>query len=133
MKDGKVLLSKRNSKRKEWQKWEVPGGIVEFGESVEDAVKREVKEELGIDIEILQPLDYIFSNIWKLEDEQIHVVLVGYLCRIRNGIPKPSDIEVEKVEWFTPEEVEKLECLPGTKEFVRKAFEKIEKEGLKVQ
>jgi mutator protein MutT len=122
---GNFLLSKRRSNVKEWQKWEVPGGIVEFGESVEDAVKREIKEELNIEIEIIDTIDFVFSNIWKLKSRTIHVILVGYVCKIAKGIPKPSDKEVEKIGWFKLDEVKKLSCLPGAKEFVEKAYEKL--------
>ncbi len=117
----KFLLCKRRSKLKIWRKWEVPGGIVNFGESLEDAIKREVKEEIGVEVELVKPIDFFFTNIWKLKKKRIHVFLVGYLCRIKRGKPKPCDREIEKVKWFSIEEVKKLDCLPGSKEFVLKA------------
>ena len=122
---GEFLLSKRRSKIKKWQKWEVPGGIVEFGESVEDTVKREIKEELGIEIEIIDVIDLVFSKIWKLKSRIIHVILVGYICKVLKGMPKPNDREVEDIGWFKLDEIKKMPCLPGTKEFLEKAYEKL--------
>jgi len=122
IKDGKILLAKRRSKIDQWHKWEIPGGIVEFGEDVKDTVRRELMEEFGIKVRPKKLVDLIYTNIWKLKDRQIHVVLIGYVCDLVDGEPKPCDEEVETVGWFTPEEVEKLDCLPGAKEFVRKVF-----------
>lgn len=62
---GKLLLTKRGPKAKnEVGKWEIPGGGVEFGETVEEAVVREIKEELAITIsvqEMLQVADHIID------------------------------------------------------------------------
>ncbi len=118
----KFLLDKRKSTIKEWNKWEIPGGKLEFGERIEEAVKRELKEELGIEVELVKQLPSFFQNVWKLKDREIHVVLVGYLCKLKNGEPRPLDKSVSDVAWFTFKEIKELarknECLPGTLELI---------------
>jgi len=122
VKNGRVLLGKRRSKVKEWCKWEIPGGAVEFGEDVKDTIKRELMEEFGIKVKPKKLVNLIYKNVWKLKDRQIHVILIGYVCDLIDGEPKPCDEDVEKIGWFTLEEVETLDCLPGTKEFVREVL-----------
>jgi 8-oxo-dGTP diphosphatase len=59
-KEGKVLLAQRGPKaNNEAGKWDFPGGTVEFGETIEDTLKRELIEELGIEIEIRELLDVV--------------------------------------------------------------------------
>lgn len=102
-----VLLCLRGPKAKnERGKWEIPGGSVEFGETFSQALKREIKEELGIEIEIgklIQVCDHIIA------DEHQHWVSPTYWCHIVEG--EPTICEPEKcsqIGWFSLKEAEKL-------------------------
>lgn len=94
-----TLLVKRASKSKnEAGFWSKPGGTVEFSEGVGDAVRREIKEELGIDIELVKFLGFT-NHIIKLENQ--HWIAFNYLAKIIKG--KPRNLEPEKIEeikWF---------------------------------
>ena len=71
-KDGKYLLIKEKLSDG-IEKWIVPGGKVEFGEKLEDAVKREIKEETNLDIEILEFLDFyeaVFRAVARYEQDR---------------------------------------------------------------
>jgi mutator protein MutT len=98
-KDGKVFLAKRGLEaQNEKQKWEFPGGSVEFGETLENALVREIREEYGFVVEVLQLLDVV-NHI--LPEEKQHWISPTYLCRYKNG--KPSIKEPHKCEeigWF---------------------------------
>jgi mutator protein MutT len=106
-KEGKLLVTLRGEKAKnERGKWEIPGGSVEFGETFEQAIKREIKEELGIEIEVLELLG-ICDHI--IPDEHQHWVSPTYICKITKGVPKIHEPEkCAAVGWFTSEEAEKL-------------------------
>lgn len=81
--------------------WEFPGGSVEFGERLEDALKREIREEYGIEIEI-GPLIDIVDHI--LPEEGQHWVSPTYLCWLTGG--EPQILEPGKctaIGWFDVE------------------------------
>lgn len=112
---GRLLLSLRGQGAKnERGKWEIPGGSVEFGEKISEALKREVKEELDIDIEVgemVQLCDHI------IPDEGQHWVAPTYICKITSGTPKIMEPEkCERIGWFTLKEAEKLPLSIVTKQ-----------------
>lgn len=106
--EGKMFLSKRGQKaQNEKGKWELPGGAMEFGDSFEETIKREVKEEFSIDIDILDNLDP-FNHL--IPEEKQHWVALCFICKIKGGIPKILEHhKIEKIGWFTIEEAEKLD------------------------
>ncbi len=81
--------------------WSIPGGKVELFENIEDAIKREVKEELGIDIEIVE-LVGVTNHI--VEDEGMHWIAPTFLTKIVGGQVK--NMEPKKhgaIKWFSVE------------------------------
>jgi len=106
-KQGRLFLTLRGSAAKnERGKWEIPGGAVEFGETFEQAIKREIKEELDIEIEVVELLD-ICDHI--IPEENQHWVSPTYICQIKKGQPKILEPhKCEAIGWFTIEEAEKL-------------------------
>ncbi len=100
-----VLLLKRGPKcRNGVGFWAKPGGKVELWEKIEDAVKREIKEEIGVDIEIIRSLGFT-EGISK--NESNHWIAFNYLAKIVGGEIKNLEPEKhEEVKWF------KLDNLP---------------------
>ncbi|MCS7280346.1 MAG: (deoxy)nucleoside triphosphate pyrophosphohydrolase [Desulfobacterota bacterium] len=96
-KDGKILIAKR--KDKEGDKWEFPGGKVERGEDLKDCLKREIKEELNLDITVLDCI----SHVNYKTDSGKDIVLYAYRAKYVSGEPTP--IEHEEVRWVTKEEL----------------------------
>jgi len=97
---GKVLLAKRShTVKNERGHWENPGGSVEFGETQEEAVRREMREELGIEVDMLK----VFSAADHLvPKEKQHWVATTFLARIRPG-EEPRIMEPDKCDeigWF---------------------------------
>lgn len=83
--DGKVVLVKRGNEPGYGQ-WSIPGGAVNLGETIEEAVKREVYEETGLDVEALEVVKVV-DPIIKDKDNRIlyHFVLIDFLCRYKSG------------------------------------------------
>lgn len=95
-----LLLQLRN-KAPEKEYWSIPGGRVELFETFEQAVKREVKEETGVDVEVVRLLG-ICDHI--IENEERHWVSPSYLCKIVKG--EPQIMEPTKhldMKWFSLE------------------------------
>jgi len=103
-KEGRLFLAKRGKEaRNEKHKWEFPGGSIEFGETLANALVREIREEYGFVIEVVQLLDVV-DHI--LPEEKQHWVSPTYLCRYKNG--KPRILEPHKCEeigWFDLEHI----------------------------
>jgi len=111
--DGKVLLVRRAYEPGRGL-WSIPGGLVEVGETVREAAKREVEEETGISVELGELID-VFDNIVRGEAGKVkfHYILVDFFARPTSANPEihPSS-EVLDARWFTPEE---LKGIPLTK------------------
>jgi ADP-ribose pyrophosphatase len=97
--NNETLLMKRGSKSKnEIGYWSKPGGAVEFGEKVEDAIKREIKEELDIEIELIKFLDFTDHII---NSENQHWIAINFLAKIINGEPKIMEPNKHsEIKWF---------------------------------
>lgn len=84
---GRILLVKHRRERGGyWQgMWICPGGKLEFGEDIKKGIKREVKEETNLDVELVTPL-VAFDRIVKLDGEtSLHVIYVDYVARLLSG------------------------------------------------
>jgi mutator protein MutT len=103
-----VFLAKRGkAARNERYKWEFPGGSVEFGENLEDAVVREVKEEYDFDISVEQLLDVVNHFI---PDERQHWISPTYLCKYTGGSPRIMEPDkCEDIGWFNLDSIPEAE------------------------
>lgn len=81
--------------------WEFPGGKIEPGETIEECIEREIKEELGIEIAVgehLITIDHTYTHL--------RVTLMVYHCRLVTGIPQP--IECDEICWVNLHDLEKF-------------------------
>ena len=102
--DGRILLVKHIPERGGfWQKkWICPGGELQSEETVEEGIKREVKEETQLDIELTTPLPP-FGTIFRLSEKDIlHVVYVDYIARLTGGKLKPGS-DIGEAIWLEKE------------------------------
>jgi ADP-ribose pyrophosphatase YjhB (NUDIX family) len=109
--DGRILLHKRSDNFL----WSLPGGAMELGESVEQAVIREVKEETGFDVEVLRCTG-IYSDpghVIAFSDGEVRQQFsICFACRIVGGELSVSSESVQ-VRFFTREELERLDLHPA--------------------
>ncbi|MCX7595519.1 MAG: 8-oxo-dGTP diphosphatase MutT [Fischerella sp.] len=94
-----ILIDRRPQKGVMGGLWEFPGGKIEPGETVEDCIKREIQEELGIAIEVgehLITIDHTYTHL--------QVTLTVHHCYLIQGVPQP--IECEEVRWVSLDELE---------------------------
>lgn len=121
-----VLLAKRYEP--EYQhthdKWEFIGGGIDFGETPEQAVIREAKEEAGIDIKVVRLLPEVVSNIWEFaEGKKQQVIIISYVCKIAGGSLSPNISEnVGELKYFSLEDIHALQTLPKVYELAKLAL-----------
>ncbi len=135
-KDGKkVLLTQRHAPDFPlWHlKWQIAGGGLDFGETMEQAVVRELFEELHVQATITNKHPIVKTKVWYADesDERMdsQVVLITYLVDIGDQVPDLSqdpDWETVSWGWFSRSEAEALDALPLTLDVVREAFELID-------
>ena len=101
---GRLFLARRGPKAKnERGLWEFPGGSVEFGETMAETLRREMREEFGIEIIVGKLLDVV-DHI--LKEEKQHWVSPTYLCTISAGEPHIMEPgKCAEIGWFRPDEV----------------------------
>ena len=104
----RILLCKRMDNDRFGSMWEFPGGKVEMHENKKEALKRELKEELGIEIKVGRLIN-------RFEDEipEMRIYVYLYDCSILNGVPQC--IECQDVKWITINECKELNLAPADK------------------
>ncbi len=111
--------------------WTIPKGLIDRGESKEETALREVKEEGGVEGEIVDFIDKVeYWYVWPDETgEKVkrHKTVYYYLLKYRSGDPSMHDFEVDDARWFDIEEAIKIVKYPSDRKILKKAFETIKK------
>lgn len=108
-----ILVTKRAPSGQTPGGWEFPGGKVEIGETIEECLIRELREELSIGVDGLIIFDAVQHSY-----EKFTIVMIAYLCRLAEGTPIAH--EHEKVSWLDPmgPEWKTLDFLPADRPIV---------------
>jgi ADP-ribose pyrophosphatase YjhB (NUDIX family) len=103
--------------------WSLPGGAVETGEALETALRREVKEETGLDVDVLGLVE-VFERVTldQAGAAEYHYILMDYVCRVTGGDLCAAD-DACRARWFPRHEVAGLHITPGTPAVIEKAFD----------
>lgn len=120
LKDGKVLLVQRDEKEcpEAHLKWEFPGGKVDFGETPQESIVREIYEETGVKVKINRMLPFTQTSYWKYSWGKQQTLCFIYLCDFINQEKVKGDHHVKDVVWVELNRVKKLSTLPRTLEIL---------------
>lgn len=120
--EDKVLLIKRAQEPSKGR-WSVPSGAIELGEKIFDAVRREVREECGIEIEVVKVVN-VADSIVPDEAGRVwfHYVRIYILARYLSGEAHPGSDALE-VCWVVREELDKFDMIPIVYENIIRAFD----------
>lgn len=118
---GAVLLAKRG-KPPALGSWSLPGGLIEVGETVEEAVRREVREECGIEVEV-GPILGVFEPVHNDPDGRVryHFVVLDYLAHYVAGEPRAGD-DAAEIMWCTPGDLAGVDLNPATRRMIERGF-----------
>ncbi len=117
----RILMAQRGKEPlKNW--WSLPGGALELGELLADGVRREVREETGLEIRPLGVLE-IFERIMRDANgmPEYHYVLIDYICRATGGELRAGD-DVCAVEWMRLRDLADIQITEGTLGVIEKGF-----------
>lgn len=130
---GEVLLTQRHEPDvpKEHEKWQLPGGALEFGEHPEGTLRREIKEELNVEAKIISPGPIIRSLTFekKQPDGEItpyHLLMFAYIITLANtNIDISSDTETSAFTWASVDSIDTLTTLPLVPDIVAEATQRL--------
>ncbi len=125
----KILLEKRkNSPGK--GKWTVPGGLVELGERIEQAVIREVKEETGLDVVEPRLVDVVnYVSLGEKGSVKYHFVIVDYLVKVKGGKPRAAS-DADALKWVPFNEVEEYDLTNSFRRFFQRNRQRLDNPSL---
>jgi mutator protein MutT len=122
--NGQILLEKRKNEPGRG-KWSIPGGLVDLGESIEQTVIREVKEETCLEVKKPELIDVV-DNVLKDKNGEIkyHFVIVDYFVKLGGGMLKASS-DAQELKWVRLDEVEKYDLTKSFREFFKRNEQKL--------
>lgn len=120
IKDNKVLLVKRKNPPAQGV-WALPGGRVHAGESLEEAVEREIREETGIHVQVGSVV-HVFDVIERNEDDlSVHYVIIDYRAEYVSGDPRAGDDALE-AGWVSKDEIDERAVNDSTRLLLKQKF-----------
>jgi ADP-ribose pyrophosphatase YjhB (NUDIX family) len=130
VREGRALLIRRGTEPLKGQ-WSIPGGTLELGETLEAGVVRELKEETGLDVRILELIE-VFERIMpdegppiasgRLANPRYHFVIVDYLCEAADGSAQAGS-DVTDLAFVAEDDLPRYHLTPSATRVVRRAFE----------
>jgi mutator protein MutT len=120
--NGAEVLLERRGRPPAQGSWAIPGGLIELGETAEEAVRREVLEECGIEVAVGPILD-LFEPIYRDGDGRVryHYVIVDFLAFYRSGELRVGD-DAAEVGWVAPSALPGYELSPATRKMIERAL-----------
>ena len=119
--DDEIFISRRSAEQHQGNKWEFPGGKVETGETSQEALVREIKEELGIDVQSSSHLTDI-THKYKNDIDSSHSIASKTVrlevYEVRDWLGEPQGMEGQPTRWVKRAELAEIEFPAANKEIV---------------
>jgi len=123
--EGKILLEKRKNEPGKG-KWSIPGGVVDLGESPEQAVGREVMEETCLEVDAPRLIDVVSDvSLDEAGKVKYHFVIIDYLVAVKRGEPKAAS-DADALVWVPLNEVEAYDLTRSFRNFFRRNRQRLE-------
>jgi 8-oxo-dGTP diphosphatase len=132
IRDGRVLLIRRGTPPLEGR-WSIPGGRVEWGETIEQAVVRELREETGLDVQVIELIE-IVERIFDQEpnepgareprpssDAQYHFIILDFWCKAPVGEERAGG-DAREIAWAGQDDLARYELTESALRVIRAAF-----------
>ncbi len=107
IKDQRILCAQRGGEKSLAYLWEFPGGKIEAGETAQEALKRELAEELKISVDLAP--DIFDSSAYEYDFGRVHLTTI--ICQLKEG--EPFLTEHEAIKWLKPSELKDLDWAPA--------------------
>jgi mutator protein MutT len=120
--DGRALLARRGQPPLEGQ-WSIPGGMLETGETILEGVRRELKEETGLDVRVGELIE-VFERITLDQDGKTHYhyVVLDYFCEILKGEACASS-DATEIAWVKEADLQNYQLTLSARDVIQKAFQ----------
>jgi ADP-ribose pyrophosphatase YjhB (NUDIX family) len=106
--------------------WSIPGGMLELGEELAEGVRRELKEETGLEVEPLGIVAAFDRITWEGKRVKYHYVIVDYVCRLKRGRLKPAS-DVVDARWVRRDDLPKYHLTEMATKVILESFEMMRK------
>jgi len=120
--DGRALLIRRGGPPLQGE-WSIPGGLLDLGETLEQGVRRELAEETGLEVRVLDLIE-VFERVFPDDDgrTKYHFVILDYLCEAVSGEARAAS-DVTDVAWAGEDELTSFSLTPTATRVIKRAFE----------
>ena len=118
--DGKKILATQRASGEFKDGWEFPGGKIEVGETAENAIVREIQEELDTTVNVIEKIDVV-----EYDYPTFHLSMDCFICNIKSG--KIILKEHQAAKWLTKDELDTVDWLPADRDLIKKIKEYMNK------